>query len=198
MKCKKYKVWVAFIFALLPLAVWFGAHYGNDEIYERDRIKIGNFSAGVSSKKDSSTREKFSQNAEDNRTYLVKRAIDGDTIELEGGERVRYIGIDTPETVDPRKPVQCFGKEAARANRELVEGKLVRLEKDVSDKDKYGRLLRYVYQGEKFINLELVEKGYAYAYTYPPDVKKSKIFIKEQEKARQNRLGLWEVCPQKI
>src|SRR3989338_7463066 len=78
----------------------------------------------------------------------VKRVIDGDTIELENGEKVRYIGIDTPETLDPRKPIQCFGKEAAQKNRELVEGKPVWLTKDITDKDKYGRSLRYVYLGD--------------------------------------------------
>src|SRR3990172_7201954 len=75
----------------------------------------------------------------------VTRVIDGDTIELGDGRRVRYIGIDTPETVDPRKPVECFGKEAAAKNRELVDGKMVEMEKDASETDKYGRLLRYIY-----------------------------------------------------
>lgn len=78
----------------------------------------------------------------------VVRVIDGDTIEIEGGDRVRYIGIDTPETVDPRKPVQCYGQEASNKNKELVEGKTVELEKDVSETDKYGRLLRYVWLGD--------------------------------------------------
>src|SRR3990167_3408922 len=78
-------------------------------------------------------------------TVLVTRVIDGDTIEIEGGQKVRYIGIDTPETVDPRKPVQCFGVEASNKNKELVSGKRDRLEKDVSETDKYGRLLRYIY-----------------------------------------------------
>ncbi|MDP3793405.1 MAG: thermonuclease family protein, partial [Candidatus Uhrbacteria bacterium] len=79
---------------------------------------------------------------------LVVRVVDGDTIDvLIGGEqlRVRYIGIDTPETVDPRRPVGCFGKEASARNRELVEGKTVALEKDVSETDRFGRLLRYVW-----------------------------------------------------
>ena len=94
-------------------------------------------------------------------TSIVSRIVDGDTIELGTGERVRYIGIDTPETVDPRKEVQCFGKEASAKNKELVEGKEVRLVKDVSDKDKYGRLLRYVYVGDVFVNEKLVSEGYA-------------------------------------
>ena len=75
----------------------------------------------------------------------VTRVIDGDTIELETGQKVRYIGINTPETVDPRKPAECFGRESSEKNKELVEGKIVELEKDISETDKYQRLLRYVY-----------------------------------------------------
>lgn len=92
---------------------------------------------------------------------LVTRVIDGDTIELENGKRVRYLGINTPESVDPRKPVECFGKEASFKNKELVLNKKVVLEKDISEIDKYGRLLRYVYVDNIFVNLELIKQGYA-------------------------------------
>ncbi|OGY26947.1 MAG: hypothetical protein A2Z11_02730 [Candidatus Woykebacteria bacterium RBG_16_43_9] len=132
---------------------------------------------------------------------LVTRVIDGDTIEIEGGEKVRYIGIDTPETVHPSKPVQCFGKEAALKNKKLVEGKRVRLEKDVSETDKYGRLLRYVYLprgkagvGEVFVNKILVQDGYAFSSTYPPDVKYQDIFSKAEKEAREADRGLWSSC----
>jgi len=128
-------------------------------------------------------------------TFLVTRVIDGDTIEIEGGKKVRYIGIDTPETVDPRKPVQCFGVEAFNKNKELVERKRIRLEKDISETDKYGRLLRYVYVDGIFVNDYLVRQGYAYAYTYPPDVKYSEQFIQAQKEARENNRGLWKACP---
>jgi micrococcal nuclease len=128
-------------------------------------------------------------------TYLVSRVIDGDTIEIEGGQKVRYIGIDTPETVDPRKPVQCFGAEAKKRNEELVKGKYVRLEKDVSDKDKYGRLVRYVYTGGVFVNLVLVEEGFAFSYTYPPDVKYQNQFLKAERQAHEQNNGLWGACP---
>ncbi len=131
----------------------------------------------------------------DDGTVLVTRVIDGDTIEIEGGERVRYIGIDTPETVDPRKPVQCFGVEASNKNNELVEGKMVRLEKDVTDRDKYNRLLRYVYVGDTFINLELVKQGFAYSYSYPPDIKYQDQFVKAQKEAQKAKRGLWNACP---
>ncbi|MBI5356803.1 thermonuclease family protein [Candidatus Collierbacteria bacterium] len=131
----------------------------------------------------------------------VSRVIDGDTIELENGEKVRYIGIDTPETLDPRKPVQCFGKNAAAKNKELVEGKPVWLVKDISDKDKYGRLLRYVYLGDPaqessvFVNLELVKLGFAHSSSYPPDIKYQNLFIEAEREARQAELGLWSSCP---
>lgn len=128
---------------------------------------------------------------------LVSRVIDGDTIELENGDRVRYIGIDTPETVDPRSPVQCFGVEASRRNRELVEGKRVWLIKDVTDKDRYGRFLRYVYLGDPknpdtiFVNLELVREGFAHSYSYPPDIAHQEEFVRAESDARGGQKGLW-------
>lgn len=125
----------------------------------------------------------------------VARVVDGDTIEIEGGERVRYIGMNTPETVDPRRPVQCFGKEASNKNKELVEGNNVHLEKDISERDQYGRLLRYVFLGDQFINLEMVKQGYAYADTFPPDVKYQEEFLTAQRAARAAKRGLWSECP---
>ncbi len=129
--------------------------------------------------------------------YSVARVIDGDTLKLEDGRTVRYIGIDTPETVSPSKPVQCFGKEASDKNRELVEGKKVRLVKDVSETDKYGRLLRYVFVGDLFVNDYLVREGYAHAVTFPPDIKFSDQFKNAQKDARERKIGLWSdtACP---
>ena len=125
----------------------------------------------------------------------VIRVVDGDTIEIEGGQKIRYIGIDTPETVDPRKSVQCYGKEASDKNKELVEGKDVELEKDVSETDKYGRLLRYVWIGDLLINEFLVQEGYAQSSSYPPDVKYQEKFDEAEQKAREEEKGLWgEVC----
>lgn len=123
--------------------------------------------------------------------YRVVKVIDGDTIEIEGGQRVRYIGIDTPETVDPRKPVQCFGRQASAKNRELVEGKEVRLEKDISETDQYRRLLRYVWVGDVLVNDYLVRQGYARASSYPPDVRYQKRFTHAQQEASDNSRGLW-------
>jgi len=125
---------------------------------------------------------------------LVIRVIDGDTIKIESGESVRYIGIDTPETVHPSKPVECYGKEASDKNKELVDGKCVKLEKDISDIDKYYRLLRYIYIDNIFVNDYLVRQGYACASEYPPDVKFSEQFCEAQNEAEDNERGLWSAC----
>lgn len=125
----------------------------------------------------------------------VHRVIDGDTIELTSGARIRYIGIDTPEISDPRILVECFGREAAAENRRLVEGKHVRLEKDISDSDVFGRLLRYVYVADTMINEHLVRNGFALVSTYPPDVKYQERFIAAQRMAREEDAGLWARCP---
>jgi micrococcal nuclease len=127
----------------------------------------------------------------------VASVVDGDTIKLETGETVRYIGINTPETVHPSKPVECFGKEASKKNKELVDQKEVRLEKDISDKDKYGRLLRYVYTNDDLlVNAVLVEEGFAYASNYPPDEEFKERFGIAEKEAKQEKRGLWaeNVC----
>jgi micrococcal nuclease len=131
------------------------------------------------------------------------RVVDGDTIvvELDGREeRVRYIGIDTPESVKPNSPVECFGPEASDANAQLVDGQTVYLVRDVSDRDRFGRLLRYVYVAAPgidelvFVNLVLVEGGYAQVSTYPPDVRHSQDFLDAQVRARSDQQGLWSAC----
>jgi micrococcal nuclease len=120
--------------------------------------------------------------------------VDGDTIEVEGGVRVRYIGIDTPETLHPSKPVECYGEEASARNNELVQGRVVQLEKDVSETDKYGRLLRYVYVDGQMVNEVLVREGYAQVSTYPPDVKYADLLLAAQQEARDANRGLWGPC----
>ena len=128
-------------------------------------------------------------------TFQVTRVIDGDTIELLGGERVRFLGIDTPETVKPNTPVQCFGKEASAYTKALLEGKTVTLTRDVEDRDKYGRLLRYVYLDGLFVNEALVRDGYARVYTYPPNVNHAQEFVAAERIARSEKRGLWgNVC----
>ena len=123
--------------------------------------------------------------------FLVERVVDGDTIVLVGGERIRYIGVNTPETKDPRKPIEHFGLEATEANRKLVEGKYVRLEYDVQKMDQFKRTLAYVYVGDIFVNAWLVENGYANVATYPPNVKYHDLFVSLEAEAREGKRGLW-------
>jgi micrococcal nuclease len=120
-------------------------------------------------------------------SVLVTRVIDGDTIEIEGGYHVRYIGIDAPEKEEP-----LYG-EATEANRNLVEGKKVYLEGDAEDKDDNGRLLRYVWLDNTMVNAELVRLGYAYSYSYPPNVKYQAYFLQLEREAREQELGLWSI-----
>jgi len=121
-------------------------------------------------------------------TASVSRVIDGDTIVIGSGQRVRYIGIDTPE-VHPG--IEKYGLEALQANREMVEGKRVRLERDVSDTDKYGRLLRYVFVDELFVNAELVRLGLAEAVAYPPDTRYQDYLEEMETEARETGRGMW-------
>lgn len=125
--------------------------------------------------------------------FLVTKVIDGDTIVLMSGEVVRYIGIDTPENPN-LKSTDCFAREAFEENKRLVENKKVRLKKDVSERDKYGRLLRYVYVDSIFVNKYLVEEGYAVAVSYPPDIKYQVEFKLAEQRAKENNKGLWNKC----
>lgn len=135
-------------------------------------------------------------------SFYVKRIVDGDTIEVVDGNnifKVRYIGIDTPETVKPNAPVDCFGKEASNYNKQLVEKKNVYLEPDVQSKDSFGRELRYVYvknaQNEfDMVNKILVAEGYAFVATYPPNVKYQSEFMSLESEARNAQRGLWITC----
>lgn len=140
-------------------------------------------------------------------TAKVVSITDGDTIvvDLNGKtEKLRFIGIDTPETHHPSKPVQYFGKEASDYTTKQLTNKTIYLQKDVSERDKYGRLLRYIWlvkpsknepSKEEVIancfNAELVKNGYAHAYTYPPDIKYNEIFKELEAKAREKHIGLW-------
>jgi micrococcal nuclease len=130
----------------------------------------------------------------------VTRVVDGDTVvvRLAGREvTVRLIGIDTPETKDPREPVQCFGREAsARTEQLLAGGTSVRLVYDVERNDRYGRTLAYLYDAGagRFVNAALVRDGYASAYTYPPNVAHADEFVALQREAREAGRGLWGAC----
>lgn len=138
------------------------------------------------------------QGIEGEKAY-VSKVVDGDTIELSNGKSVRLIGMDTPETVDPRRPVGCFGKEASQETKSLLLGREIIMQKDVSETDKYGRLLRYIFlpldSGQTlFVNDYLVREGYATVYTYPPDVKFNEQLREAEREAKEYKRGLWGRC----
>lgn len=131
----------------------------------------------------------------------VSRVIDGDTIEVvlpdDTTEKVRYIGIDTPETVHPTEPVGCFGPEASEYNKALVDDKTVWLELDVQERDRYGRLLAYVHlvsDSQAMVNAILLSQGFAQIYTFPPNVKHVDRFLALEREARDAHRGLWGAC----
>lgn len=122
---------------------------------------------------------------------LVTRVIDGDTLVVQGIGTVRLIGVDTPETVDPRRPVQFFGKEASEFTRRMAQGRVVRLEFDGTRTDRYGRTLAYVYLPDAtFLNAEIVKQGYGHAYTQFPFRYLDQFRAYERE-AREAERGLW-------
>jgi endonuclease YncB( thermonuclease family) len=129
--------------------------------------------------------------------YSVVEVVDGDTLKINISgktETLRLIGLDTPETVDPRKPVQCFGREASNKAKELLSGKKVRIEKDSTqgELDKYGRTLAYVYREDGlFYNKYMIEQGYAHEYTYSTPYKYQAEFKAAEKSARENQRGLW-------
>jgi len=124
----------------------------------------------------------------------VVRVVDGDTIYVQLADRVekiRYIGVNTPEIHHPIKGEEPGGREAAAMNRRLVGGRPVRLELDVRSRDRYGRLLAYVWLGDTMVNAELVRRGYAQVMTVPPNVRYQDLFVKLQREARDAGRGLW-------
>jgi micrococcal nuclease len=130
-------------------------------------------------------------------TATVTRVVDGDTVEVSlGGESedVRYIGVDTPETVAPGQPVECFGKPASHFNEHLVEGERVRLAFDDERRDRYGRLLAYVYLGPVFVNAELVRRGYARTLTIAPNTDRAGLLARLEHAAGNAGRGLWGAC----
>lgn len=139
------------------------------------------------------------------RAARVVRVVDGDTVivrtvSVQGGEatgperRVRYIGIDTPESVKPDAPTECFGKEAAEANRRLVQGKVVRLVSDKERFDRFGRALAYVYVKGKFVNGDLVRNGYATTIEIEPNTSKADELNDLERVAKRTNAGLWGAC----
>jgi micrococcal nuclease len=136
-------------------------------------------------------------------TGRVTRVVDGDTVKVRlargrGTRTVRYIGVDTPESVKPGEPVQCFAKAASSFNERLVQGRRVRLEIGRERTDRYGRLLAYVYvrgRGNPFVNAELLRRGYARTLAIPPNTDRAGRFAELERRARDDRRGLWAACP---
>lgn len=132
----------------------------------------------------------------------VLKVIDGDTIEVNLNsktERIRLIGIDSPEVLDERRSVQCFGKEASSKAREILNGKTINLESDPTqgERDEYGRLLRYVFFDSLSFNKFMIREGYAYEYTFKGNFYKYQSeFVQAEKEARKNKIGLWSKCKQ--
>ena len=128
---------------------------------------------------------------------LVTRVVDGDTIEVRLGGReedARLIGVDTPETVKPGTPVQCFGPRASHFTKRLLAGRRVRLVFGVERRDVYGRLLAYVYLGRRFVNPILVRRGIARSLTIPPNDRFAPLFRRLELGAARDGRGLWGAC----
>ena len=202
----------------IVLIIWFSSS-SEQTAKKRELQKTNSVVSTVNDSKVEENKEEAKEKAEEKEstvnnddtsifeTAKVISITDGDTIvvDINGKtEKLRFIGIDTPETHHPSKPVQYFGKEASDYTTKQLTNKTIYLQKDVSERDKYGRLLRYVWlvksstnepSKEEVIancfNAELVKNGYAHAYTYPPDVKYNEIFKELETKAREKRIGLW-------
>lgn len=129
--------------------------------------------------------------------YLVEKVVDGDTIKVRIDDElktIRLIGLDTPEVVDPRKIVECFGQEASNRAKDILNGKQIRLESDASqgDQDKYNRLLRYVFlEDGTLFNKMMIAEGYGHEYTYNIPYSYQLEFQEAERQARENKLGLW-------
>lgn len=164
-------VWLVLLSLLLAL----GQYYG---WFERPKAALVNNQPGM---------------------YHVTEVFDGDTIEVDmngNKEKVRLIGVDTPETHDPRKPVQCFGRVASDYTKQLIGTQQVRLESDAEsqNRDRYNRLLRYVYLNDgRLVQAEVIRGGYGFAYTNFP-FSKSEEFKTYEREARANNRGLWANC----
>jgi micrococcal nuclease len=153
-------------------------------------------------KKPAENTGKYAELIKENILYRVVKVLDGDTLiaNVDGHEvTVRMIGIDTPEVVDPRKPVQCYGPEASAKAKELLNGKEIYIEREAGREayDKYGRTLGYIHFADKTLyNEKMIKEGYAREYTFNKEkYKYQKEFKADEKEAQKNKLGLWGACP---
>ena len=154
-------------------------------------LALSSFTVGQVLIKQISQKQNPEKAAHEKGEFLVTKVIDGNTIELKTGERVKYIGISAPSLSGE---IECYAREAKWENERLVLKKIVSLEKDISDKDSQGNLLRYVWLYGKMVNLELVKTGFAKAAPFSADRKYHQSFVEAEKHARQNNLGLWLRC----
>lgn len=178
---KSTRLWIAFIFVLT--ALFFGSNAPQN-------AALHSFQKGV-------TKKQTTPHVEAGVFYPVIRVVDGDTVDVEineQSERVRLIGLNTPETVDPRRPVECFGIEASNKAKSILSGQKVKIEMDVTQgtRDKYGRLLAYVFLPDgTLFNKMMIEDGYGHEYTYHTPYKYQKEFKAAEVQARESKKGLW-------
>ena len=190
-KTGKYLLTILLI-SILFTQVSCGLFYSQSSSSAVASTQVPTSSKAAASSADIGTESSFENFNYTDSAFTVSKVIDGDTIDLKNNMRLRLIGINTPE-----KDMYFF--EEAKAFMEImVLGKQVKLEKDVTDKDMYGRYLRYVYLPDIFVNLEMIKSGFANAYTYPPDVKYTDKFIEAERNARLNEAGLWQKSPSEI
>lgn len=196
-------IYVFILIAVLGVGIWIGKS-GTNNIQQTADIR-GNVKDNIAIINENEENKPNNSNSNDNdnqaigspsinstRSVKVIRVLDGDTIEIEDGERVRYLGINAPESGQP------FSTEATRENERLVAGRVVNLEFDVQTQDRYGRLLAYIWVGDILINKEIVKNGYAVSETIQPNVKYQDLILKAQEEARTACRGLWAgFCSQK-
>ncbi len=155
------------------------------KIFNSENLELESFFGEFSNvNNNSSGSHNYSDSTESN-LFVVERVIDGDTVVIKGGEKIRFIGMDTPERG------KFYYKEATNYLKALIGDKKIRLEKDTSDRDRYGRLLRHVYVGNVWINAKMIEDGYARLLTVPPDIKHVDKFKELEKIARKNKIGLW-------
>ena len=196
------------LMAVLGIGVWLGRSGINNSSISENRQQVTDISGNVNAKDsivNKSEEKKTNDNNKTNdiqsvepssinsiRSVKVKRVLDGDTIEIEGGERVRYLGINAPGSGQP------FFTEATRENERLVVGRTVNLEFDIQTQDRYGRLLAHLWVGDVLVNKEIVKNGYAVSETIQPNVKYQDLILKAQQEARTACRGLWAgLCSQK-
>lgn len=183
---KRFFPWLTLVTIIIIVGQFLTLSFEQARIYMHTRTPVS-----------TSTAQGPTQNPPDETFLVVSRVVDGDTVDIiENGAivRVRLIGINTPETVDPRRIVECFGKEASQKMKELLAGGLVRLENDTSQGmyDKYHRRLAYLHTPDGiFVNLELVKQGYAYEYTYRTPYAYQSDFNVAQDEASLLKRGLW-------